>query len=168
MTEYQETMQLAWELQNDFKRFPLPIEFDEYEERKALNLRRARIEEIAARIIRLKKIKMNNSQPIGIVTMEYDEQGAVTSATFVPTMKVVLDDNLIRQLQSLTASDALALQNNADLVMSAWFAKTNEIELADREEWTIKSRVVECITYPENGKVKKCAIEYTFVKKTAA
>lgn len=107
---------------------------------------------------------MNNSQPIGIVTMEYDENGNVTSATFVPTMKVTLDENLVHQLQSIPASGAVTLMNNADLVMSAWFSKTNEIELADREEWAVDGRMIECTLHPGSTKVKKCVIEYTFKK----
>lgn len=105
---------------------------------------------------------MNNSQPIGTATMEYSESGQIVKAIFTPSMVVNADDFLLGQLEAIRNEGGPAeLKSSADLVMSAWFSKTNEIELADREKWFIDSKVKSCTTHP-NGKVKKCILEYCF------
>lgn len=108
---------------------------------------------------------MKSVQPIGSVTMEYAETGKVIRGEFKPMMVIELDDALFTQLEALPqGEDASILQSNADLILAAWFSKSNEIELADREKWEIVSSVADCSKYP-TGKVRKCVIEYTFKKR---
>lgn len=52
-----DVINLARELECDFKRFPLPIEFCQHEELKQLNLRKQRIVEIARRYMRIQYTK---------------------------------------------------------------------------------------------------------------
>ncbi len=67
---YDNWMDVYRELDEDFDRYPLPIEFDAHEELKQLNLRKSRLEEIAKRFFTRYKHKMivshfqNAPQPI--------------------------------------------------------------------------------------------------------
>lgn len=47
--------------------------------------------------------------------------------------------------------------------MSDWFARQNEVELADRDQYRITSRVIECTKFV-TGKVMKCVIEFSLTK----
>lgn len=102
---------------------------------------------------------------IGNVTMSYTEDGKLVKdqSFFTPTMKVVVDDNLFNQLIDINTGSQRALKEGADLIFAAFFTKTNDIELADREKYKIKSKVMECVKY-SNKKVKRCVIKYTFEK----
>lgn len=101
---------------------------------------------------------------IGRATIQYDEQGNVTLAYFEPTMKIGLDANIATELKKLVDSTQIeTVKENADTVMASWFAKMNQIELSDREEYDIVSKVVKCEKW-DSGKVKMCVIEYTFQK----
>lgn len=104
---------------------------------------------------------MKDSTVIGQVAMEYSENGQVINASFTPSIVVKADEFLLGQLKTIPQTDADVLKHNADLVLASWFNKTNEIELADREKWTIVSAVVDCDKYP-SGAVKRCILEYTF------
>lgn len=101
---------------------------------------------------------------IGIVTMEYAQTGKIIQATFAPIMVVELEEELFYQLEEIKpTTDPAVLRSNADLVMASWFTRTNEIELADREKFSIVSDIIDCRKY-ETGQIKKCVIEYTFKK----
>lgn len=108
---------------------------------------------------------MNNDQPIGTVTIEYSETGTVIKANFTPTIQVEANKYLLEELEVLrSAGGSKALQESADLIMASWFSKANEIELADRDLWSIESDIRECQTYPDGG-VKKCVLDYAFRKR---
>lgn len=99
---------------------------------------------------------------IGNVLMMYDEEGNVINAIFDPTMKLDFKEPLSDQLQQIKCSeDVTTVQQNADTIFAGWFSKLNEIELADRTKYEIKSNVLDCEKYP-NGKVKKCLIQYVY------
>lgn len=49
--------QLAWEMENDIDRYPIPISFDPQEEQKLFWLRKMRLQEIAKRFIRRQQYK---------------------------------------------------------------------------------------------------------------
>lgn len=101
---------------------------------------------------------------IGIVNIHYNEDGDVLSAVFTPTMVVPFDKRVLMQLQSVKASkDDGLLKENADMVLAAWFAKMNEIELADRDDYEVASEILKCIKH-QNGMAKECVIKYSFQK----
>lgn len=94
----------------------------------------------------------------------FKRMDVILSADFIPTMKVSLDDNLLEQLKSIQQpNDGNVVKSQADLMLAAWFSKMNEIELADRTQYTIKSKVVDCTKWP-NGKVRLCKLNYYFAK----
>lgn len=99
---------------------------------------------------------------IGTVTLAYDENGKITTAKFVPDMVVNLDPDLLYQLKADNSTEAL--QSNADLILGAWFQRSNDVELADREQWEVGSTLVDCQKYP-NGKVQKCVLDYHFKRR---
>lgn len=109
---------------------------------------------------------MKDMQPIGIVTIEYDENGRIEKARFDPSMTVEADDRLLKQLEVLEdEEEEIELQSRADLIMASWFTKINEIELADLNEWVIVSEVALCEKYVFSGKIRKCVLNYYFKKR---
>lgn len=98
---------------------------------------------------------------IGKAVIEYDTTGKIKSATFEPDVKIDLALTFGTQLQELDGPTPEALKESADRVLSAWFSKMNEIELADRDHYEIASEIVSCDKYP-NGSVEKCVLEYIF------
>lgn len=97
-------------------------------------------------------------EKIGIATVEYSEEGKVIKAFFEPKSKVdMVDLNQLKQAVNLTQED---IQHNAEMVMSNWFSRQNDIELAERDQFKIISKVIECEKHPD-GKIKKCVIEFT-------
>lgn len=55
--KYNSWQELFEKMDNDFDRYPLPIEFDAQEELKQLNLRKWRLEQIAQRFFIMQKRK---------------------------------------------------------------------------------------------------------------
>lgn len=109
------------------------------------------------------------NQKIGKVSISYDENGKVTSATFEPTIEVQSDEGIMEQLKTLeNPQDSKVIQSNADLILASWFNKAietlTEIEESDREKYYVKSSIPICENYP-NGKVKTCVIEYDYVDR---
>lgn len=106
---------------------------------------------------------------IGTVRVEYNTQGTIESAVFNPQIKInLLEDkgDLGRQMLSIKGNTQEVFKKNADLVLGAWFAKMNEIELADRDRYEVASAIVECEKYLD-GSVKTCALEYIFQERSA-
>lgn len=101
---------------------------------------------------------------IGKATIEYDIYGIVERASFEPTLNVNIGPDIISQLARINNESQVELQSNADLILGAFFSKLTEIEVADREMFAVKSRVVECVKYTA-GAVKKCVLEYTFEER---
>ncbi len=102
---------------------------------------------------------------IGIVTVEYDQQGSVKRANFKPTIEVLPSSVLIRQLLALPSGEERdTVKANADLVFAGWFSQINEIELSDRNENPISSEVITCEKWPL-GKVKTCVLRYLWDRK---
>lgn len=101
---------------------------------------------------------------IGSAVIEYDAAGKVTTAYFEPSIKIDLAEALGGRFTELAAPTPEELKGNADIVLGAWFSKMNEVELADRDRYTIESEIVECEQYP-NGTVKRCILRYTFKER---
>lgn len=105
---------------------------------------------------------MKSNQEIGIVTVNYDSEGTVISATFKPTMEIEFDNDLLEQLRNTKSpTEPETVQQNAELALGAWFSKVNEIELADRELYDLVTEVVYCDKH-DNGNVATCAIRFIF------
>lgn len=101
-------------------------------------------------------------QEIGVTTLEYDDAGNLITSYFEPTMKVVVDETLLKAIKEVKNSeDSESIKQHAEVALASWFSKMNEIELADRDEWTISSEVKHCEKWP-NNKVKKCVIQFEF------
>lgn len=97
---------------------------------------------------------------IGIAEIVYSEDGKVLRAFFTPTMRI---GNVAEQLMKIRHGNAAQIRQDAEIVLSSWFNKMNEIELADRSEYEISSEVLSCTQYPDGG-TKRCKIEFTFKK----
>ena len=80
-----------------------------------------------------------NKIDIGIATLRYTKEGELVSAAFEPLMMLKACDKLIDQMKE-NNNKALGPINaieNAEFIFASWFSKMNEIELADRSEYTI-------------------------------
>lgn len=103
-----------------------------------------------------------NNQEIGVVTIDYNEEGVAIHSLFEPTLKIKGGMSLLEQMEALTATqDPEIIKSNADLVFGNWFNKLSEIELADRDTHEVVSELVECDKYP-SGNIKKCVLKYIF------
>jgi hypothetical protein len=106
-----------------------------------------------------------NETPIGIVTIEYDEDGKVIEAFFKPTEQKGFDLSVINdKLKTVpTSNSTQKVKAGAANVLAQWLDNLNSLELADHFEYGWVGDVKECIKYA-GGKIKKCSIEYTFKK----
>ncbi len=98
--------------------------------------------------------------PIGTAIVDYDEEGHAIAARFVPVLRVTDISKLEGGLVQHTAADKTAVERNAQTVMAEWFTHVETVEIWDREEREITSRVKSCLAWP-NGKPKQCQIEFT-------
>lgn len=96
---------------------------------------------------------------IGVVSVIYNEDGEVVSASFEPNKKVEFDNTVLTQMVKLKTSSAEEVRTHTDFVLGAWFSKMTNIELADPSLYKIESEVVSCDKFP-SGNVQKCVIRY--------
>ncbi len=105
---------------------------------------------------------------LGIAQIEYNEYGQATQATFSPTMKIDIDPTLLQQITDIDVKDNPdIIKENANYVFASWFAKTNEIELADRDHYGIDTEIVDC-QKDSNGIVRVCRIKFVFKELTVS
>ena len=104
---------------------------------------------------------MNNT-PIATVKIVYDKFGKLESYSLTPQLTFEVDPNAIINLQETLSEskEAEVLKQNADNVLASFFAKVNEVELADREKFQVVSEVIECVRNNFN-KVRVCVIKYS-------
>lgn len=102
---------------------------------------------------------------IGRATIEYNLDGIVTSAKFDPMLDVNLGPEILSQLTQIKNGSQDELQSNSDFILGTFFSKMTEIELADRNLFVVKSKVVDCVKYVVNSSVAKCVLEYTFEER---
>jgi hypothetical protein len=95
---------------------------------------------------------------IGTVYLEYDKQGNVVDVSFISAIQFTLTDEWRKKLSGAPTNDE-ELRQKTDLVFSSWFNKVNEIELADRSEFKINSKVIEC-NEDILGLISRCKVEY--------
>lgn len=97
---------------------------------------------------------------IGIVKIDYNEDGSIASASFVPHKEMKFDERVLQQITAKPESPE-RVKEIADFVLGAWFSKMTFIELADPEKYSLQSEIVECLSFPK-GTVKSCMLKYVF------
>lgn len=103
-------------------------------------------------------------QEIGIVTLVYKEDGSLEEAAFLPTITVHSNKELVDELMTIKCSEETKeVQSRAEAVLASWFNMLTEIEIADRDQYTIKSDIKKCEKWP-NGKIHTCEILFLFDK----
>lgn len=106
---------------------------------------------------------MENTK-IGTATLIFTETGEFKQGSFKPDAISIPSTLLQLDLTQVDRCENVEqVQQKADEVFATWFSRMNEIELADREKYTIKSKVTRCVTFP-SGRPQVCEIEYTFEK----
>lgn len=97
---------------------------------------------------------------IGIVIIEYDQNGKVTS-TFKPTIEIKDCQNVEQQIQEklMPSNDPNVVSGLAETIFSKWFNLMTNIELNDN--YNISHSVKNCEKY-ENGLVKICEIAFYY------
>lgn len=116
--------------------------------------------------MKMENVTTATEQPviIGIATIEYNKIGKMTRGIFKPTMEVNVPEEIRMAIKELDANkDEKVLMENASMVLASWFTEVTKIELADRTEYHIVGRIVECLKH-SNGQIRKCQIEYSYEK----
>lgn len=104
---------------------------------------------------------MENTK-IGTATLIFTETGAFKQGSFKPdAISIPFVGPDLTQVD--LCENVEQIQQKADEVFATWFSRMSEIELADREKYTIKSKVTKCVTFA-SGRPQVCEIEYTFEK----
>jgi len=102
---------------------------------------------------------------IGSTTIQYNQEGKVNFALFLPNQYIVSEEStngMFSQLEQLEVEpyeDKILKQ--AELMMATWFSKLNDIEMADREQYKVVAEMDECHKYP-NGQVSKAKVSFYF------
>lgn len=97
---------------------------------------------------------------IGTAILEYDKDGKVTHADFLPTLKIDCKE-IIDKLSHISNSDLDTTREQAQSVFAIWMSKLTEIELGDREDHEISLVEEKCEKY-ENGSVKYCEFKLVY------
>ena len=105
------------------------------------------------------------NREIGVATILYSEDGKPLSSYFKPTVMFSADTKMLDQLSNVEGPDAESVKTNSELVMGAWFSNLNDIELADREEFSVVGEVLQCDKY-QSGKIKRCSVKFVLKKLT--
>lgn len=101
---------------------------------------------------------------IGLVTINYNEDGSVSHTKFEPAAEVVTNPENLAQLLRLPPTDnAEVLKKNAQSVVANWYTKVGDIDLIDHFEYGFVSTVKECVKYG-SGQIKKCVIDFSIKK----
>lgn len=107
----------------------------------------------------------NEIVEIGRAVINYDSHGRALDAEFIPTIVVNLKPSILMQLASVKGGNQENAINNANLILGSWFEKSNEIELANRDEYHIVTEIVHCDKYSD-GTVKRCEVRFVFEKRS--
>lgn len=102
---------------------------------------------------------MKKVQEIGTVNVSYDEIGKPVQAIFTASPYTVTDPEVLSQLLTVKNDSQEEIQKNAELVISSWFSNLDEIQMLDREKFTITSEVVSCGKFGD-GKIATCKITF--------
>ncbi len=103
---------------------------------------------------------------VGIVEISYNKDGAFSGAKFSPSINEQVSAQTKEKIGSFgkAPEDVNEIYKQADVVMSDWFNKVNEIELADRGEYELKREVLYCLKWKRTGLVRRCKLSYHLEK----
>ncbi len=106
----------------------------------------------------------NQEQEIGIAELEYDALGKLTRSAFMSTMELTDRDSLLKSFVAISCkAGEEKIKEQACNVLSAWFQRNNDIELADQEKYQIVSEFVSpCEYWPDSEQIKKVSIKFIF------
>lgn len=102
---------------------------------------------------------------IGKSVLYYDENGKLDRIEFTPSILVKLNSKELVAFAKITGNDEATIATSASAVVAAWFQKTNEIELADRDKWKIETEVINCKRVGDGkyfSAIKRCELIHHF------
>lgn len=109
------------------------------------------------------KVNPIEQKEIGVAVLNYDGNGAFVNATFTPTIGVEMD---AKDMEFFKKVDCNQSEDNikaeAEAVFATWFQSLNEVELADREFYTIATELTRPCEYWDNGKIKSVSPRFIF------
>lgn len=107
----------------------------------------------------MKKFK----QEIATVAFDYNEDGTLENAVLWPKLKVTKDE-VIDQLGNCKNKTIDEVKQAAELMLGAFFARTNDIELRDMETTELKSEVTATTKY-NDGTLRHVEIRFIYKQK---
>ena len=104
---------------------------------------------------------MSTKKVIGDVILYYNKSSNVPSGVEFQPMTMKLTNEELQELQVIdNDTDEETIKLMSDNVLSSWFSKLTDIELADRDKFQIKSEIITCNKEHENL-ITKCVIRYS-------
>lgn len=99
-------------------------------------------------------------ETLGTITLDYNESGTLLTGTFKPEAftKGLID---VRPLPEGEPTD------HAQTIISAWFQRQNDIELADNEKYKIETTLETCDKWP-NGHYRQAVLTVKFIQREEA
>lgn len=98
-----------------------------------------------------KKLKIH----IGLATIVCDVDDNIIEAMFDPTLKVKDCTDLVEELKKMNTP----MEKQAELIVSSWFNRVSEVELADRQKYHMVTKNLGTVPtpahYPEGSKAHK-------------
>lgn len=94
---------------------------------------------------------------VGIITLYFDEDGRYTSGNFVPEEMKIDSASLHERLPFVDGVSQTSMSKSVEVIVSSWFQRMNDMELADRDKYELTTEVVKCEEWP-SGSVRKCIL----------
>lgn len=107
----------------------------------------------------MKKFK----QEIATVAFDYNEDGTLESAVLWPKLQVSKED-VIDQLGNCKNKTLDEVKQSAELMLGAFFARTNDVELRDMETTELKAEVITATKY-NDGTLRHVEIKFIYKQK---
>lgn len=95
---------------------------------------------------------------IGEAKLRYNAEGKIESATFFPVAAFMIPHETLMELSN--SQDEESIKTNANMVLASYFSKINDIELGDRDQVEIKTKIINCNKHT-NGLISTCTLEFT-------
>lgn len=107
----------------------------------------------------MKKFK----QEIATVAFDYNQDGTLESAVLWPKLQVSKED-VIDQLGNCKNKTIDEVKQAAELMLGAFFARTNDVELRDMETTELKAEVIAATKY-NDGTLRHVEIKFIYRQK---
>lgn len=95
---------------------------------------------------------------IGEAKLRYNDKGEIESATFFPIAAFMVPHETLMELSN--NQDEESIKANANMVLASYFSKINDIELGDRDQVEIKTKIINCNKHA-NGLISHCTLQFT-------